>query len=80
LPVNEDIPSRLGHAKNDDVISLNTELKGLCLQYKIKFIDLFPLFINKNNKLKKDFSFDGLHPNGKGYLIWKSAIEKYVMD
>ena len=80
LPVNENIPHRLGRAKNDDVISLNIELKELCLQYKVKFIDLFPLFKNEYDNLKEDYSFDGLHPNGEGYLIWKSEIEKYVID
>lgn len=80
LPVNEDIPHRLGHANNDDVIRLNAELKKLCAQYRIKFIDLFPLFENEQNKLKEEFTYDGLHPNGKGYLLWKSAIEKYVSD
>ena len=80
LPVNEDIPNRLGHADNEDVIRLNTELKKLCLHYGIKFIDLFPLFKNEKNKLKEQFTFDGLHPNGKGYLVWKSAIEKYLSD
>lgn len=80
LPVNEDVPRRLGHAKNDDVIRLNIELKKLCSLYDIQFIDLFPLFANKNDKLKKEYTFDGLHPNGKGYLIWKSEIERHVLD
>ena len=80
LPVNEDIPHRLGNAKNTDVIKLNSELRKLCTQYGITFIDLFPLFANEKNKLKEEFTFDGLHPNGKGYLVWKSAIEKYVLE
>jgi lysophospholipase L1-like esterase len=80
LPVNENIPHRLGHAKNSDVMKLNAKLRGLCAQYGIKFIDLFPLFANEQNMLKEEFTFDGLHPNGKGYLVWKSAIEKYVSE
>jgi lysophospholipase L1-like esterase len=80
LPVNEEVPRRLGHAKNDDVIRLNLELKKMCSRYDVQFIDLFPLFANKKDKLKKEYTFDGLHPNGKGYLVWKSAIEKYVND
>jgi lysophospholipase L1-like esterase len=80
LPVNEDIRHRRDQAKNTDVIKLNAELRKLCTQYGITFIDLFPFFTNEKNKLKAEFTFDGLHPNGKGYLVWKSAIEKYVND
>ena len=71
---------RLGHAENTDVIKLNSELRKLCTQHGITFIDLFPFFTNEKNKLKEEFTFDGLHPNGKGYLVWKSAIEKYVIE
>jgi lysophospholipase L1-like esterase len=80
LPVNEDVPRRLGHASNDDVIKLNLELKKMCLRYSLQFIDLFPSFANRKDQLKKEYTYDGLHPNGKGYLIWKSEIEKYVLD
>jgi lysophospholipase L1-like esterase len=38
------------------------------------------MFKNEKSKLKEQFTFDGLHPNGKGYLVWKSAIEKYLSD
>ena len=80
LPVNEDVPRRLGHAKNDDVIRLNQESRKMCSRYSIQFIDLFSLFANGKDKLKREYTYDGLHPNGKGYLIWKSEIEKYVLD
>jgi lysophospholipase L1-like esterase len=80
LPVNENIPNRLGHAKTEDVIKLNSELKVLCLRYGIKYIDLFHLFGNDSDQLKREYTIDGLHPNGKGYLMWKSAIEKYVSN
>ena len=80
LPVNENIPDRLGHAKKEDVIKLNTELKELCSRYGIKYIDLFRLFRNDNDQFKEEYTIDGLHPNGKGYLVWKSAIERYVFD
>jgi lysophospholipase L1-like esterase len=80
LPVNENIPNRLGHAKNKDVIQLNAELKKLCSGSGVKYIDLFPLFKDKNEQFKEEYTIDGLHPNGKGYLVWKSAIERYVLD
>ncbi len=47
---------------------------------KIAYIDLFPLFSNDDDTLKEEYTLDGLHPNGKGYLVWKSAIERYVFD
>ena len=42
----------------------------------IDFVNLFPLFVNDKGDLKEELTSDGLHINGKGYLIWKSVIEK----
>jgi lysophospholipase L1-like esterase len=80
LPVNTDIRHRLSREVNNDIIRLNANLKEMCTQYGINYIDLFPLFADEKNKLKKEYTIDGLHPNGKGYMVWKSGIEIYVND
>ncbi|HEY9822136.1 MAG TPA: G-D-S-L family lipolytic protein, partial [Candidatus Sericytochromatia bacterium] len=33
-----------------------------------------------NNELDEQYTTDGLHLNGKGYLVWKEVIEKDVVD
>jgi lysophospholipase L1-like esterase len=41
-------------------------------------VDLFSLMSKSNNQLDEKYSNDGIHLNGQAYLVWKSAIEKYV--
>lgn len=62
----------------NDIMTINQELKNLTEKYGFTFIDLFDLFTTKDNLLDPIFTFDGLHLNGKGYLIWKNEIERFV--
>ncbi|MCF8302948.1 MAG: GH92 family glycosyl hydrolase [Bacteroidales bacterium] len=66
--------------KNEDLMRINDGLKKLCEESGLTYIDLFSLFAGENNQLKDKYSFDGLHVNGEGYLVWKEAIEEYVND
>jgi len=47
-------------------------------KYKLTYINLFDLFRTENNELNPEFTFEGLHLNGQGYLVWKKAINKCV--
>lgn len=75
LPINKDIFKTT--TKNEDIINLNKELVKLCNSCGVKYIDLYPLFVVENNKLNPEYTVSGLHVNGKGYLVWKKAIEQY---
>ncbi len=80
LPVNEARGKYKNHTnKTQNVISLNKQLKELAQNTaNAQYIDLFTAFADKNQRLKLEYTFDGLHLNGDGYLLWKSIIEKYV--
>jgi len=64
--------------QNEDVIEINSGLIKITKQFDLTYINLFDLFTTENNKLNPDFTFEGLHLNGQGYVIWKNAIGKYV--
>ena len=64
--------------KNSDLMLINEKLKDIARDNKLVYIDLFSLFATDDNKLDKKYSLDGLHLNGKAYLLWKKEIEKYV--
>ena len=61
---------------NKDVKLLNSELQKLNGN-RIVYIDLFDEFV-KDNRLSTKYTYDGTHLNGRGYLIWKQEIEKYI--
>jgi predicted alpha-1,2-mannosidase len=66
--------------KNSDIIKINEELMELASEKNTEYIDLFSLFATADNKLNLDYSIDGLHINGKGYLLWKDTIDKYINE
>lgn len=66
--------------RNTDIIRINDLLKQIAAENGLAYIDLFDIFKLGNNKLNPAYSIDGLHLNGKGYLVWKNAIIKYVEE
>jgi lysophospholipase L1-like esterase len=81
LPINEQLLSRYypdSKIKVKNIHKLNNNLKDLCRQFDLTYVDLYPLFVANGDQLNENLTLDGLHLNGKGYWIWKSAIEKYI--
>lgn len=64
--------------QNSDIMAINSTLKQMAGEENLTYIDLFSVFSTPTHKLNPEYSLDGLHLNGKGYLVWKEAIEKYV--
>lgn len=80
LPINESF-NRYKRLKDKTslVPEINSKLKLLAKQHKIQFIDLFPLFTEKNSIiLRKELAVDGLHLNEDGYKIWINELRKYM--
>jgi len=64
--------------KNTDIMKINEKLQALAAEKGATYVDIFSIFATPENKLNLDYSIDGLHINGQGYLIWKDAIQEYV--
>ena len=79
LPVNPDFGKFANHVdKTNEIIEVNRKLQDLCQAENLTYIDLHSVFSIKENKLNPDFTNDGLHLTGKGYLKWKSIVERYI--
>jgi lysophospholipase L1-like esterase len=68
------------YLKITDILAINEGLKKLAIKQQVTYINLFDLLKSKENKLDTSYTFDGIHINGKGYLIWKKAIQNYIED
>ena len=65
--------------KEKTVLEANNRIKALSLKHKIHYIDIYPLFVEKNTDiLKKDFTYDGLHLNNEGYKVWAKELKKQL--
>jgi len=79
LPVNPDYPKFKNHTdKGEQILEVNANLKQLAKNKNVIFIDLYSLFAGPDNKLNPAYTNDGLHLTGSGYLVWKSAVQKYI--
>lgn len=70
-------PVKIHNRKNSDIEELNNKLKTYALENDLIYIDL-NVKLSKDKKLRSDYSYDGLHLNGDGYIAWKEVIEPYL--
>jgi lysophospholipase L1-like esterase len=54
--------------------TLNAHFLTICKQKKIDFLDLTPI-LTSNKQLKLEYTFDGIHLNPKGYLVWSDFLK-----
>jgi lysophospholipase L1-like esterase len=76
LPVNPDIIGFPQHYdKKEHILSTNRLLRQVALETKVAFIDIYALFNDGSGKLKKEYTFDGLHLNPQGYEVWVAFLK-----
>lgn len=81
LPVNNDFGryKRLIN-KEKQIENLNIRLKKLCKKENIRYVNLYPLFLQQKRKLNPAFTTDGLHLNEEGYQVWISGISSLIEE
>lgn len=76
LPVNN---TEYNHPINNEQVQVfNVQLKALAENYGFEFINLYDVFVTEKNELNSEYTRDGVHLNGKGYLNWKKQIEQLI--
>ena len=77
LPTNETFTEYINHQnKSDHILAINQALGDICRRLRIDLIDLHALFADQHGRLNNQFTNDGLHLNGPGYLRWKKYLEE----
>jgi lysophospholipase L1-like esterase len=81
LPMNDNILSAV-YLKNKGhlIIELNTKIKALAARYGLTYINIYDVFNEGNNKLKPEFTMDGIHLKPAAYVVWVSYLKskKYL--
>ena len=79
LPFNNDVCLwKLLKDREHVVVEGNRALEQVARRQRVTWIDLYPLFVDADGKLKAEYTNDGLHLLGPAYLIWRDAIKPYV--
>lgn len=79
LPINNDFKRYKNMIGKELVIFHgNVMLEQVARRQGVTWINLFPAFADKEMKLPKHLTNDGLHLNEAGYRIWCQEIAKYI--
>jgi len=77
LPIRPDYPGFLQHfAKENHVIHTNRLLREVAMEVKCRFINLFPVFMDSQERMDDRFTYDGLHLNETGYEVWAAYLRE----
>lgn len=76
LPVNSSFDKFKNHyGKDDHILWLNAEIRKFS-DKKVTVIDLYPHFLDAENRLKAELTKDGLHLLPAGYQVWAELLKK----
>lgn len=77
-----DYPWRPGLAPAAKIRALNNWLQGYCVTRSVTYLDYYSALVGEDGGMKEGTSFDGVHPNAKGYAIMgplaQAAIDKVL--
>ncbi len=76
LPVNGQV--RKMPIDNETILRINQEIKDLADKFGLVYADLYALMVDDQQRLKSNYTQDGIHINGEAYLVWKAAIEEWL--
>ena len=57
---------------------INQKIQEITEEEQVQYIDLFSHFVDSDGQMQKQYTNDGLHLLGKGYLLWKEIITPYL--
>ena len=76
LPINNTI-KKTGR-NNKDIKWVDSKLAAFCKNNaNIVYINLYDIFADEKVNLKAEYTYDGGHLNGAGYLKWKEVVAPY---
>ena len=80
LPINDLLSGAVDVDKsNEMVIDINSKIKDRVVSYPYEYLDLFSLVKDENNKLKKEYSDDGIHLNDEGFKVWTNLVKPSLL-
>lgn len=79
-PVNKNINSGLSvdERNNEDINKMNTNIKKLCKDKEVTYINVHDLLVDDEGNLKEEFTNDGLHLRTAGYKVVTDEIMKIL--
>ena len=75
MPVNHTFGKFKNHyGKDEHILFVNDVIRKMADNKKVFVIDLYPNFLDNDNRMKTEFTHDGLHLTAAGYQVWKKIL------
>jgi lysophospholipase L1-like esterase len=78
MPVCDYIRPQTERRPPEKIIALNTWMKTFAEKNGFVYLDYYTPMLDDKGMLKKDLTFDGLHPNDAGYEVMGPLAEKAI--
>ena len=80
FPVNPKFNKFLGHMnRQKDIAVLNAKIKAIAARHGVTYIDVYKSLVTPSTDvMNPEYTNDGLHLLGKGYLKWVEVLKPYL--
>lgn len=76
LPVNKwMLPATYAKLSNEAILEINRQLKVICDQEQLHYVNLHEVVAGADGSLKKELSIDGLHLRSAAYILWANYLK-----
>ncbi len=79
-PINDIHYHKATDEKGEFVVEYNSLLKELAVEKDCAYVDIYSILVDSEENMAEDYSYDGLHPNDKGYELISQALNPIIMD
>lgn len=77
MPVNSSFGKFPNHYNKDQhLLAVNQGLRELAVREKVTLVDLYPAFLDNQNRMVAEYTHDGLHLTALGYQKWAEVLKK----
>lgn len=82
LPVTDHYKMFGGHTAHwQEIKEMNDGIKSLADKENLTYVDLYSSFVDEQTgKMNIDYTNDGLHLLGKGYMKWVEIVKPYITE
>jgi len=78
LPVCDCIKPQTDRRPPDKILAINKWMKQYAESNDFVYLDYFTAMVDENGMLKKDLTYDGLHPNEAGYGVMAPLAQRAI--
>jgi lysophospholipase L1-like esterase len=78
MPVCDYIRPQTDRRPPAKIVALNEWLKAYCAKNKLIYVDYYSAMLDGQGMLKKEITYDGLHPNEAGYAVIEPIVQNAI--